>query len=531
MTKNLTDWDGTQQFKDQHVEVALEGGFGDMIMFARYLPALKRACKRVTVECPKALHRLVTLLGVDVYDASLGMPPVEADYITSALEVPFLFKSEVSQNSAYLAVEPLDLPEFTGTFKVGVAWEADPDGYDRDEKSIPLSFFKALQGLPNVKLFTLSPAVHDGLLIDTEDLELYGSPCEDFHDAARLVAAMDVVVTADNMFAHLSAALGKKTFCVVPKNYAVRWDAKEWYKALTLVPQQYEGDWHLPFQIVRSKIGSLVGYSAKVERQPPQPVEVLFTGGCAEVVALESHMEDDYLARVRTAYYATDGLANELYRTIPEFGHIRRATVFPNERTCFASKDEVTRALRSQEEPPGQCPEGWRDVLEWSGRNRLHHIEKGRHLYRGSRLLKYKLATSLPDLPERYVVVHPTATKEPGRSLDRKDFTNLFALLESLDCYAVIVDGPDAAPAPLHPRLVDLIGQTTPAQTVEILKGAIGYVGTDSWVGVLAAQLFPTTALQVKASNPKALEHKAVYFAPHRTFDFVVDSVKPHFPE
>jgi len=530
---DLRQWDGEESFKGKHVVIVGEGGFGDMIMWGRYLPFIRRVVGKLTLDIPKTLHRLFADMADDFIDG--GDRPVGADFFVYSMEIPFLFR-EKAANSAYLKVEPLDLPDFRDDLKVGIAWEGDPNHTNNDERCVPLKFFRCLEDVPGIKFFTLVPFIHQPELTEgCTDMDLYGSGAEDFYDTAQLIQAMDVVVTVDTAVAHLAAALGKKTYCLVSKNYDHRWDVQDWYNALTLVPQEFEGDWMTPMQIVRSKLCKMRGVKGLFFRNQPPPVDILYTGGLGDIITLESHMDDDYLARVNSVYYASRvyPTVTSLYGSIPEFTNIKQhgfTDIKPADGFAFYNKREVASALGERK------PANWREVLDWSINTRFPHIEKGRHPYRGSRLLKHHLCAMRKPLPDRFVIIHPSSANRfqfAEQSFDFRDWEMTVALLEALECDGVVVNdlaGLYHGNAPEHPRIINMAGQTSLAESVEILKLAMGYVGIDSWLSVLAAQKFPTHRLQIKQLNSHGEKCKAIYFAPHKTFPFLVDSIKPAFP-
>ena len=68
--------------------------------------------------------------------------------------------------------------------------------------------------------------------------------------------------------------------------------------------------------------------------------------------------------------------------------------------------------------------------------------------------------------------------------------------------------------------LIDLSGQTTILEAIEILKHARGYIGIDSASSVLASQLFSGDNLKIKCVNPHGQKWQHIYFAPHTNIQF-----------
>jgi ADP-heptose:LPS heptosyltransferase len=81
---------------------------------------------------------------------------------------------------------------------------------------------------------------------------------EDFTDAAALIESMDLVVTVDTSVAHLSGALGKETWVVLPFTADWRWMADRddcpWYPSVRLFRQSSPGDWTPVLQRVKEEL-------------------------------------------------------------------------------------------------------------------------------------------------------------------------------------------------------------------------------------------------------------------------------------
>ena len=69
----------------------------------------------------------------------------------------------------------------------------------------------------------------------------------DFSDTAALIDEMDIIISVDTAVAHLSGAMGKKTFILLPYSPDYRWmiDRADspWYPTATLFRQTAVGDW------------------------------------------------------------------------------------------------------------------------------------------------------------------------------------------------------------------------------------------------------------------------------------------------
>jgi ADP-heptose:LPS heptosyltransferase len=66
-------------------------------------------------------------------------------------------------------------------------------------------------------------------------------------DDARVMSALDLVISVDTMTAHLAGALGRNTWTLLPFDADWRWmkDREDcpWYPTMRLFRQQRQGDW------------------------------------------------------------------------------------------------------------------------------------------------------------------------------------------------------------------------------------------------------------------------------------------------
>jgi ADP-heptose:LPS heptosyltransferase len=69
----------------------------------------------------------------------------------------------------------------------------------------------------------------------------------DFSDTAALCDCLDLLISVDTSVAHLNAALGRKTWVLLPFNSDWRWllkrDDSPWYPSMTLYRQTQPGSW------------------------------------------------------------------------------------------------------------------------------------------------------------------------------------------------------------------------------------------------------------------------------------------------
>jgi Flp pilus assembly protein TadD len=240
-----------------------EQGLGDTIQFARYLPLLAELGARVVFELPSVLLSLLKGIPGVVDFIAQGQEPPVADFHCPLLSLPLVFKTTlatVPSPQAYLEADAQKLQQWSGRMggksrlRVGLVWSGNSQHKNDHNRSIPLETL--LAQLPEqFELVSLQREVRE---VDQRVLESharvrhFGYELEDFSDTAALCALMDVVISVDTSVAHLSGALGRPTWVLLPHVPDWRWlldrDDSPWYAHAKLYRQASPGEWGPVFQ-------------------------------------------------------------------------------------------------------------------------------------------------------------------------------------------------------------------------------------------------------------------------------------------
>ena len=246
-------WDGSA-VEGKRVLVRCYHGLGDTIQFIRYAALLKKIAAEVIVWVqPSLIPLLRSVEGIDrMLPLHDGSPEVEYDVDLELSELPYLFRTtleDIPAQAPYIFVEPAVL-EGDGLLRVGLIWKSG----DWDERrSIPFSLIERLAQVPGVEWHVLQrepvAAGWDGRLgvISGGDNPL---------DDARIMRALDLVISVDTMTAHLAGALGVKTWTLLPHDADWRWllDRRDtpWYPTMRLFRQPSPDRWDLVLdQVIR----------------------------------------------------------------------------------------------------------------------------------------------------------------------------------------------------------------------------------------------------------------------------------------
>ena len=224
-------WDGTPP-DGRAVLVRCYHGYGDTLMFSRYLPLLAQRAGSVTVEMqPRLVPLCQGLAGVRVvpFDVARPLKPMACDI--EIMELPLVLRAGPDVPVLPLAVAPAPLPPGT----VALCWGAGDWDMDR---SIPEAEFAPLCRGPALSLMPGRTALP---VLNPE-----GCPM-DMAATAALVAGAALVITVDTMIAHLAGTLGRPVWLLLKHEPDWRWPVREthtpWYPTMRLWHQRAPGDW------------------------------------------------------------------------------------------------------------------------------------------------------------------------------------------------------------------------------------------------------------------------------------------------
>ncbi|MBW3572250.1 MAG: ADP-heptose--LPS heptosyltransferase [Gemmatimonadetes bacterium] len=237
-------WDGTP-LDGKRVLIRCYHGLGDTLQFIRYAPLVKQAAAEVVVWAqPPLLPLLRTARGIDrllpLHDGDVG---IDYDVDVEVMELPHVFRTTARTLPAdvpYLHVPPAPLAK-NGRLAVGIAWKA---GNWDSRRDVPFPLLAPLAQVPGVELHVLQRG--SGLAQRQEGFGVV-SGSDDPYVAARVMRALDLVITVDSMPAHLAGALGVPVWTLLHADPDWRWmqgrDDNPWYPTMRLFRQQRPGDW------------------------------------------------------------------------------------------------------------------------------------------------------------------------------------------------------------------------------------------------------------------------------------------------
>lgn len=239
-------WDG-RPLDGRDVTIACFRGLGDTLMFLRYVPLVRAIARRVVVYAQESLLPLL--------EASIGgvawrvLTDDEPENLTVELmELPHLFRTTLAtipRQVPYLHAEPAQIDRADGARHIGVVCRSGDWDSRRD---VPRELMESL-AVPGVVLHPLQK----------EDVD---TPLA----TARLMRALDLVVTIDSMTAHLAGALGVPVWTLLHADPDWRWMRgradSPWYPTMRLFRQERAGEWAPVIDRVRAELLRSLSYNA-----------------------------------------------------------------------------------------------------------------------------------------------------------------------------------------------------------------------------------------------------------------------------
>ncbi|MSQ71227.1 MAG: hypothetical protein EXR27_08065 [Betaproteobacteria bacterium] len=240
----------------KRVLVHWEQGYGDMMQFLRYLPALTRNGIDAVFECPPPLARLVAHMGdtPQCMEARHEAPDTALfDCCVPLLSLPLILGAEWRDvpTPPYVAADTSAAASLAGAWgpptvrRVGIVWRAS--SFDAIRSATLQSMLMLAQ--PGVQLVSLQTDLRDEerSALAAHGIPDAGSGFGDFYDTATALAAVDRLITVDTAIAHLAGAMDKPVWLMLNQPAATRWmtgcEDSPWYPSMRLFRKRNDEAW------------------------------------------------------------------------------------------------------------------------------------------------------------------------------------------------------------------------------------------------------------------------------------------------
>ncbi|HEY6981822.1 tetratricopeptide repeat protein [Reyranella sp.] len=258
-------WDGGP-IQGKRILLYAEQGLSDVLLFVRFARELKRRGAKVFALCQVPLKDLLANADYidDVVAEGENLPPF--DVHASMVSLPHLCEPDFNAVSQPYLTAPSDRLIKLGRLdkarlRVGIYWAANGLKPQDQLRSVPFAQFLAFTGDPELLVFSLQGGARQkdiqqfgagGLIHDV------GRGIFDFAEAASALSQLDLLISIDAPIAHLAAAMGLKTWVLLPAHPDWRWQLggtrAPWYPTARLFRQPRVGDWESVFAVVRDEV-------------------------------------------------------------------------------------------------------------------------------------------------------------------------------------------------------------------------------------------------------------------------------------
>lgn len=257
--EGIPEWRG-ERLTGKTILLVREQGFGDQFQFLRYARVLAERGATVDVCVREPLLDIAQRVP-GVRRVWSGTPGGDYDYWVSLMSVPACVGTELHTIPAdvpYLFADAAKVEHWRAFVreaagarpKVGLVGAGSPTfGNDR-YRSMTLAALAPLIEMKGIAWFNLQKgAAHTqlGALPDAQRPHDFTAELNNFADTAALITNLDLVITVDTAVAHLTGALGKPVWVLLPANSDWRWlqhrSDSPWYPTARLFRQQTLGDW------------------------------------------------------------------------------------------------------------------------------------------------------------------------------------------------------------------------------------------------------------------------------------------------
>ncbi len=252
-------------------------GYGDTIQFARFIAEAASRVQEVVLGCSEEMAPLLRdIPGVTQFCHRWTDVPGHAAHCRLS-SLPYLFQTKIDtipSTFPYLKADPgrvaawrerlaMQLP--TGVRRIGLAWTGRPTHPNDRRRSVPLAQLLPLAELGPAAFVSLQKPMpardieHIGKFAHMTDLS---NDLTDFGETAAVIENLDLIVTVDTSMGHLSGALGKPAWIMIPKAADWRWmldrSDSPWYPSVRLFRQDKPGGWQPVLDAVRDALAEEV---------------------------------------------------------------------------------------------------------------------------------------------------------------------------------------------------------------------------------------------------------------------------------
>lgn len=260
----------SHDIKGKSIIISLEGGYGDEIIHARFATSYKKlgADKVYLAAAPELVSILSRIEGVDKVILRNQANTVAHDYWIPGFSAGWIaghtfddFPGKPYLNALPESVEiwKTIIKNDDDKIKVGIRWAGNPKFEHQQFRRFPETFLTNLAQYKELDIYSFQ---RDNNLVQLpEGVTDLQHLLISWEDTAAAIMNLDIVITSCTSVAHLSAALGKETWVIIPCLPYHTWTYKApdsttspYYETAKLFRQKEYGKWNDTFQTLYTQL-------------------------------------------------------------------------------------------------------------------------------------------------------------------------------------------------------------------------------------------------------------------------------------
>lgn len=247
-------WDCISDIKGKKLLIHFEQGFGDTIMYSRFVPLMKKFTSKIIFVVQKELFDLIN--NAKIFDdikviTDENIP--EYDYSMALLDCPYALNistNEMPYPQGYLTVNDTLIKNYkdkfinnTNKIRIGISTQGASDA-NYNERNLDISNLKFLTENKKLELYSLQKDNKTAI----EGITPLGETFGNFTDSACAIKSMDLIISTDNVILNLAGSLGVKTIGLFNQQTNYRWykttgSDTGWYKSVKPLQNKIQNDW------------------------------------------------------------------------------------------------------------------------------------------------------------------------------------------------------------------------------------------------------------------------------------------------
>ena len=262
-------WDGVTDVSDKIILIHGEQGLGDHFQYLRYLDLIKKKAKKIILEVDKRLLSFLKESNIHDHIYARGEKLPFFDLHCPLMSLPLKFSTtldNIPTKNEYLFVRTERQKKWKSFFdekkvNIGLTWEVNKDVQVKN-RSLEVKKFLEISKINNVVLYSLQK--YESSQLDNNlnfEIKNFGKNFDNeapFLDTAAIIKNLDLVISIDTSIAHLSGALGCKTFLILSNKPHWTWLLNKkktpWYPTIEIYRQKSDNDWKSVFDEIKSDL-------------------------------------------------------------------------------------------------------------------------------------------------------------------------------------------------------------------------------------------------------------------------------------